>query len=165
MTPPRTEPHRSKPLAGWRNRLHRAPLHLYRIGLGSLFGRHLLLMYAHRTSGVTRKAVLEVVAHDPQVPAWTMASRVDPTAEWYRDLRMTPKVTIQFGSRYHAVTAHFVPTAEGDRIMARYAMARPRLTKRLCVFMGLLDDSMEEMRGTDASVLFVRLCGPGREGH
>ncbi|MEV4333513.1 nitroreductase family deazaflavin-dependent oxidoreductase [Streptomyces sp. NPDC049597] len=161
MTSSRTEPNRSSPPTGWRRLVARLPVHLYRIGLGPLLGpRLLLLLHTGRKTGATHTVVLEVVAHDPRSPAWTVASGFGPTAEWYRNLHATPKVTIQYGRRYHAVTADFLPEEEGGRIMVEYASAHPRLAKHLCAYMGFsVDGSPDAFRRAGRSIPFVRLEG------
>ncbi|UUN25654.1 nitroreductase family deazaflavin-dependent oxidoreductase [Streptomyces sp. FIT100] len=150
---------RPKPPTGWKRSLARLPIHMYRIGLGPLFGKRLmLLIHTGRFSGVTRKVILEVVEHDPRAGSWTVASGFGTRAQWYRNLRRTPQATIQFGRRYHAVTAHFLPAEEGARTMARYAEAHPRTAQRLCAFMGLPSDGTPEgFRRAGEQIPFVRL--------
>ena len=71
---------------GWRRRLARLPLGLYRVGLGFLFGKRLLLLHhTGRVSGLDRTVVLEVVAHDPEQGSWTLASGFGP------DIRLVPE--------------------------------------------------------------------------
>ncbi|MFP1625659.1 nitroreductase family deazaflavin-dependent oxidoreductase [Streptomyces sp. 5K101] len=161
MTSPRSEPSRPRIPTGWRRLVARLPIHLYRIGLGPVLGKRLLLLlHTGRTTGATHEVVLEVVTYDPRVPAWTVASGFGPMADWYRNLRATPKVTIQYGRRYHTVTAHFLSEEEGGRVMAGYAAAHPRLARRLCAYMGFrVDGSPEGFRRAGRSIPFVRLDG------
>ncbi|MGB8942780.1 MAG: nitroreductase family deazaflavin-dependent oxidoreductase [Streptomyces sp.] len=153
-------PLRRPPLPhGWKRRLARLPLGLYRVGLGFLFGKRLLLLHhTGRVSGLDRRVVLEVVAHDPERGSWTIASGFGPTSAWYQNLRMAPKATIQVGNRHHAVTARFLTAAEGGEIMARYAPRHPRAARRLCAFMGFdVDGSVESYRDAGRQIPFVRL--------
>ncbi|MEV4158495.1 nitroreductase family deazaflavin-dependent oxidoreductase, partial [Nocardia salmonicida] len=56
---------RPAPPTGIRRLMFRAPIHLYRLRLGWLFGGRLLLLdHAGRVSGKPRQAVIEVVEHD-----------------------------------------------------------------------------------------------------
>ncbi|GGT16702.1 hypothetical protein GCM10010271_19490 [Streptomyces kurssanovii] len=65
MTSQRPTPRRPPLPAGLRRFVARLPVHLYRIGLGPLFGRRLLLLiHTGRTSGLTRRTVIEVVESD-----------------------------------------------------------------------------------------------------
>ncbi|THC54992.1 nitroreductase family deazaflavin-dependent oxidoreductase [Streptomyces sp. A1499] len=142
MTAPQHGRSRRPPLPrGWRRLLARAPIGLYRVGLGpALGGRLLLLHHTGRTSGLDRRVVLEVIAHDAEQGTWILASGFGPEAAWYQNLRATPRARIRFRDRRHAVAAHFPDADEGGEIMARYARAHPRTARRLCAFMGFEDD-------------------------
>ncbi|MEU3662312.1 nitroreductase family deazaflavin-dependent oxidoreductase [Streptomyces sp. NPDC032940] len=162
-----TAPHRPRPPAGWRRTAARLPVLLFRVGLGPLFGKRLLLLHhTGRISGLDRQVVLEVVSHDPREPVWTIASGFGPKADWYRNLRRRPKTVIQFGNRHHAVTAHFLPAEDGAAIMAEYARRHPGTARRLCAFMGLAVDGGEaSYREAGRAIPFVRLVaaeGSGR---
>ncbi|MFF8501572.1 nitroreductase family deazaflavin-dependent oxidoreductase [Streptomyces anulatus] len=150
---------------GWRRRLARLPVALYGVGLGPVFGRRLLLLHhTGRNSGLDRRVALEVVAHDRAEGTWILASGFGPEAAWYRNLRASPKTTIQVGNRHYAVTAHFPSADEGGEIMARYAPAHPRTARRLCAFMGFdVDGSPDSYRRAGRRIPFVRLeAAPGQ---
>ncbi|MFE3323944.1 nitroreductase family deazaflavin-dependent oxidoreductase [Streptomyces sp. NPDC059176] len=159
METPDTEPHRREPPTGWARLAARLPIHMYRCGLGFLFGRRmLLLIHTGRLSGATRRVVLEVVEYEPDSGAWTVASGFGPTAQWYRNLQHVPQATIQVGRRYHAVTARFLPAEDGSRIMAGYAEAHPRTAARLCAYLGLPGDGTQVgYRAAGEQIPFVRL--------
>ncbi|MFE9696217.1 nitroreductase family deazaflavin-dependent oxidoreductase [Streptomyces sp. NPDC006270] len=166
----RSHPHAGRgrpPLPrGWRRRLARLPIAFFRVGLGPVFGRRLLLLHhTGRNSGLDRRVALEVVAHDAREGTWTLASGFGPKAAWYRNLRAAPKTTIQVGTRHYAVTAHFPNADEGAEIMARYARTRPRTARRLCSFMGfdVADGSADSYRRAGRRIPFVRLdAAPGQ---
>jgi deazaflavin-dependent oxidoreductase (nitroreductase family) len=145
---------------GWRRFLFRLPIRLYQARLGRLLGqRFLLLEHVGRKSRQRRRVVIEVVARDdPYGPSWTVASGFGPKAAWYRNLRVTPRVTIQVGARRHDVVARFLSAEEGGELMARYAVRHPRVARRLCAFMGfeVTDGSAEEFRQVGKSIPFVR---------
>ncbi|MGW6285647.1 nitroreductase family deazaflavin-dependent oxidoreductase [Streptomyces sp. NPDC055107] len=151
---------------GWRRRLARLPITFFRLGLGPVFGRRLLLLHhTGRNSGLDRRVALEVVAHDRGEGVWFLASGFGPEADWYRNLRASPKTTIQVGNRHYAVTALFPSADEGGEIMARYAPAHPRTARRLCAFMGLdvADGSTDAYRRAGRRIPFVRLeAAPGQ---
>ncbi|MFC8586502.1 nitroreductase family deazaflavin-dependent oxidoreductase [Streptomyces sp. NPDC057217] len=144
---------------GWQRRLLRLPVHLFRAGLGPLFGgRLLLLIHTGRKSGRSQEVVLEVVARDPARQTWTIASGFGPDAQWYRNLRRTPQATIQPGRRYRAVTARFPTPEEGGEIMVGYALRRPRAARALCRFMGFpVDGGTAAYRAVGERIPFVRL--------
>ncbi|MCF6526460.1 nitroreductase family deazaflavin-dependent oxidoreductase [Streptomyces sp. JJ36] len=164
---PAGSPDRPPLPTGWRRTLFRLPLLLYRYRLGWLLGgRFLLLEHTGRTSGRLRRVVVEVVARDdPHGPSWTVASGFGPRAAWYRNLRATPRATIQVGSRRHRVDARFLPAEEGGELMARYADRHPRAARRLSRFMGFTvrQGSAAEYRRVGAGVPFVRFEPAGRE--
>ncbi|MHC0432579.1 nitroreductase family deazaflavin-dependent oxidoreductase [Streptomyces sp. O3] len=145
---------------GWRRLLFRLPIRLYRARLGWLLGqRFLLLEHVGRKSGLPRRVVVEVVARDdPSGPSWTVASGFGPKAAWYRNLRATPRVTIQVGPRRHEVVARFLSPEEGGELMARYAVRHPKVARRLTAFMGfeVTDGDVEEFRRAGRSIPFVR---------
>ncbi|WP_432135357.1 nitroreductase family deazaflavin-dependent oxidoreductase [Streptomyces sp. bgisy154] len=156
---------RLRPPTGWRRLFFRAPILFFRVGLGPLFGKRLLLLHhTGRVTGLGRMTVVEVVSHDPAGPSWTVASGFGPKAAWYRNLRAQPKTLIQLGNRRHAVTAHFLPSEEGAAIMADYARRHPRTARRLCAFMGLPAGGEESYRAAGRAVPFVRLEADGEDG-
>ncbi|MFI8520933.1 nitroreductase family deazaflavin-dependent oxidoreductase [Streptomyces sp. NPDC085481] len=148
--------------SGWKRRLFRVPIHLFRAGLGPLFGgRLLLLIHTGRKSGRSHEVVLEVVAHDRDQGTWTVASGFGPNAQWYRNLRHTPRVTILFGRRYEVVTAGFPTPEEGGRIMTEYARRHPRAARALCHYMGFtVDGTAAAYRAAGEQIPFVRLRTP-----
>lgn len=160
MTAPQHGRPRRPPLPrGWRRLLARLPIGFYRVGLGPVFGRRLLLLHhTGRSSGLDRRVVLEVIAHDAEQGTWILASGFGPKAAWYQNLRATPRARVQFGNRRYSVTAHFLDADEGGEIMARYAPAHPRMARRLCAFMGFeADGSLGSYRRAGRHIPFVRL--------
>jgi deazaflavin-dependent oxidoreductase (nitroreductase family) len=162
---PHAGPSRPPLPRGWRRRLARLPIAFYRVGLGPVFGRRLLLLHhTGRNSGLDRRVALEVVAYDADRAAWFLASGFGPEAAWYLNLRASPKTTIQVGNHHYAVTAHFPSADEGGEIMARYAPAHPRTARRLCAFMGFdVDGGPDSYRRAGRRIPFVRLdAAPGQ---
>src|SRR5688500_9878457 len=126
---------RPGPPTGLRRRLSRLPIPLYRLGLGPLRGRRVMLLtHLGRVFGHRRRAAIEVVEHDER--GWTAASGFGPRADWYQNVLKTPDVTIQVGGRTLPVTATPLPADEGAEIMARYAPRHPAAARRLSKIMG-----------------------------
>ncbi|UOE21837.1 nitroreductase family deazaflavin-dependent oxidoreductase [Thermobifida halotolerans] len=138
--------------------LFRLPVHLYRIGLGWLFGRRLLLLnHIGRVSGKKRRVVVEVVERDPDAGTYTVCSGFGPKAAWYRNLMATPDVTIQVGVRTAEVTAVPLPPEEAGEVLVRYARRRPRTARGLTRFMGFETDGSEAAyRRAGTALPFVR---------
>ncbi|WP_329416561.1 nitroreductase family deazaflavin-dependent oxidoreductase [Streptomyces sp. NBC_00704] len=165
---PRRETHgtRTRLPTGWKRWAARAPLLLFRAGLGPVLGkRFLLLHHVGRSTGLDRRVVLEVVAHETQSSGWTVASGFGPGSDWYRNLRARPKTVVQIGNRYHAVDARFLSPDDGARIMADYAARHPRTARRLCALMGLPSDGSDaSFREAGRAIPFVRLEATGSHG-
>lgn len=159
MTRPHHTAHRPAPLAGLKRVLARLPIHLYRIGLGPLFGgRFLLVIPTGRSSGLTRRVVVEVVERDPETRTWTVAVGLGSATEWYELLHQTPQATVQYGRRYYPVTAEFLSPEEARHLMARYRGAHPRRGRRLCAWPASeVGGGREEQRPADSRTPFVRL--------
>jgi deazaflavin-dependent oxidoreductase (nitroreductase family) len=135
------------------------PIRLYRLGLGWLFGRRLLLLnHIGRVSGKPRQVVLEVVAHNPADGSYVVASGWGPTAAWYRNILHTPNVTIQVGTRTMPMKAVPLSRDEGAGIFADYAsrhrMAAKYLLPRLMGFS--VDGSDADFRAVGERMPFVR---------
>ena len=72
----------------------RAPIWLYRAGLGFVFGsRVLMLEHIGRKSGARRYVVLEVVGH-PAPEIYIVASGFGEHAQWFRNLMAHPRVRV-----------------------------------------------------------------------
>ena len=146
-----------QPPAGLTRFLFRIPIHLYRLGLGWLFGSRLLLLnHIGRVSGKPRQTILEVAERDGD--SYVVASGWGLTAAWYRNILHTPDVTIQVGRRTLAVRAVTLNEDEGADIFARYAVRHRTLAKYLLPrLMGFsVDGSEADFRETGRHMPFVR---------
>ncbi len=146
---------RPDPPSGLRRKLWRLPILLYRIGLGPLLGRRVMLLtHTGRVSGLRRQAVIEVVQHEGHV--YVAASGFGPRADWYRNVMATPQVTIQVGGRTFRATAAPIETERGAEIMGTYAPRHPAAARRLCKIMGFaVDGSIEDYREVGRHIPFV----------
>lgn len=147
---------RPAPPAGLRRVLWRLPIRLYRIGLGPLLGRRVMLLtHIGRVSGRERRAVIEVVQQDER--GYVAASGFGPRADWYRNILATPGVTIQIGGKTFRATAGPLGAEEGAEIMARYAPRHRFAARRLCKLMGfVVDGSVADYREVGRCIPFVR---------
>ena len=74
-----------EPPTGLPRLLFRLPIPAYRLHLGWLFGRRLLLLnHTGRVTGQPRQAVLEVADHDAADGSYVVASGWGTGAAWYR---------------------------------------------------------------------------------
>ncbi|WP_019633340.1 nitroreductase family deazaflavin-dependent oxidoreductase [Actinomadura atramentaria] len=108
-------------------RLVRAPIPLYRAGLGFLLGtRTLLLEHRGRVSGARRFVVLEVVER-PSRDVYVVAAGFGERAQWYRNILACPDVRVSCGPRRSApAAAEPLPPDESAAVLRRYAVERPR---------------------------------------
>ncbi len=152
------------PPTGLRRWLFRLPIHLYRMGLGPLFGqRFMLLTHIGRVSGRRRHIVIEVVHHDG--PDYIAASGYGTRSDWYRNVLAHPDVTIQIGNRTIPVTATPLSTDEGERIMGHYAMRHPTAARQLCRLMGFaVDGSEADFREVGRHIPFLKFTARTTSG-
>jgi len=149
------------PPSGVSRALFRAPIYLYRLGLGWLFGKRILLLnHTGRVSGTQRQVILEVVEHDPTNGSFVVASGWGPTAAWYRNILHTPEVSVQVARRTIPVMAVPLTAEEGAAIFARYgARHRAAATYLLPRLMGFAVDGTEaDFRAVGQRMPFVRLA-------
>jgi deazaflavin-dependent oxidoreductase (nitroreductase family) len=110
----------------------RAPIWLYRLRLGFLFGhRMLMLEHTGRTTGARRYAVLEVVDH-PAADAYVIVSGFGERSQWYRNVAADPRVRVSIGLRHRApaVATPLSPQA-AEQTLDRYAAQHPRTWRTL----------------------------------
>lgn len=122
--------------------LLRAPIWLYRAGLGGLFG-HRLIYIAHRgrRTGARREVVVETVHYDPAVPEAVVVAAWGGTPDWYRNLRAAPAIEVRLGGRRWATPDHRqLDAAEVHRTLLAYQRAHPRAWKRLAPLLGFPAD-------------------------
>ena len=99
----------------------RAPRFLYRIGLGSLFGKRLVLLeHRGRRTGLPRQTVLEVVDQDGA--SLLVAAAWGERSDWFQNLQADPSVFITSGRTRHAsATATVLAKPDAARVFDRYA--------------------------------------------
>ena len=111
-----------------RNRtLVRAPILLYRAGLGFLLGsRMLMLEHTGRVSGAAREVVLEVTDR-PGPGRYVVVSGFGERAQWYRNVLARPAVRVSVGRRRSVpATATPLPREQAAALFAAYPRRHPR---------------------------------------
>jgi deazaflavin-dependent oxidoreductase (nitroreductase family) len=110
----------------------RAPIYLYKLRLGFLFGRRMLLLeHIGRKSGARRYAVLEVVDH-PAADQYVIVSGFGDTAQWYRNVTANPQVRVSVGLRRNVPATATPLTPEAvENTIERYAKRHPRAWRTL----------------------------------
>lgn len=132
----------------------RAPLALYRLGLGRLLGRRFLrLTHTGRVSGQPRQTVLEVVRCDPDTHACVVASGWGEKADWVRNITANPHVRVEVGAQRYAALARRLTPDNAAREMADYAHRHPILMRELARVMGYrIDGSPDSARALGRQV-------------
>lgn len=108
-------------------RLVRAPIWIYRAGLGFVFGsRLLMLQHRGRKTGARRRVVLEVVDH-PARDEYVVVAGFGEHAQWYRNILADPAVRVSCGLR-RDVPATAVPMTEDESAAALRGYAQRHAT-------------------------------------
>ncbi|MCP3986732.1 MAG: nitroreductase family deazaflavin-dependent oxidoreductase [bacterium] len=149
----------TSPPEGWARRFYRAPIALYRMGLGGLLGsRFLLLHHVGRRSGLPRRAVLEVMRLDPATRTCIIASGFGEQADWFRNLMARPETRIELGWKKIDIRAERLPPDEAEREMVDYGQRNPRAAKIVAKLMGYEHDgSDEDLRALAGVLPLIRL--------
>ncbi|NUP54166.1 MAG: nitroreductase family deazaflavin-dependent oxidoreductase [Catenulispora sp.] len=110
----------------------RAPISLYRAGLGFLLGsRLLMLQHRGRKTGQARYVVLEVVEHSKR-DEYVVVSGFGEKSQWYRNVETDPRVRVSSGFRRSVpAEATLLDPAESAEVLHRYEQEHPRAWARL----------------------------------
>jgi deazaflavin-dependent oxidoreductase (nitroreductase family) len=108
-------------------RLVRAPIWLYRVRLGFIFGPRLLMLeHTGRKSGARRYVILEVVDR-PRPGCYLVASGFGTRSQWFRNVRANPYVRVwHTGHRPARATARLLSSEETAIALSAYAARHPR---------------------------------------
>jgi deazaflavin-dependent oxidoreductase (nitroreductase family) len=124
-----TNPFLERP-RGFMALLFRAPVNLYRVRLGLLFGsRFLLLVHRGRKTGRVRQNVLEVM--DRNGDEYIVMSGWGPGSQWYRNIQANPALEVRVGRRRFTPSVRFLSEDEAADSLGAYATEHPVLMKVL----------------------------------
>ena len=123
------------PPRGLSRAFFRFPIYIYRLGLGGIFGRRMLLLnHTGRVSGLPRQAMLEVVNHDPDTGTFVVNAGFGPDSDWYRNLMAHPAASIVVGRKKIDVRAEQLAPAKAGPLMLNFVRQHPqeaRLVRQL----------------------------------
>ena len=131
-----------RPPSRWLRAVLRAPILLYRIGLGGLLGRRFVyVVHTGRRSGRRRETVLEVVGYNPSVPEAFVVAAWGERADWYQNIVAAPAVEVRTGAqRWRRPQHRVLDTDETVRVLRTFSARRPFTWRRLAPVMGLPAD-------------------------
>ncbi len=135
----------------------RAPIGLYRVGLGGLLGsRFVLLEHRGRRSGLLRSTVLEVLEMgDGGAPI--VASGFGEASQWCKNVMADGNVWFTRGRTRSQATAQRLEFEEALEVFERYRVNHPRAAKVLGNRIGV---SLVDDLGTAAKELPLFRLGP-----
>jgi len=123
----------------------RAPIGLYRVGLGGLLGgRFLLLHHVGAKTGLPRRTALEVVKHDAARDVYYVAVGFGEKSHWFQNLCKTPEASIEAGWKKRAVRGRVLDAEEGGALMVDYAHRHPSAARALMKFCGFEVDGSDD---------------------
>jgi deazaflavin-dependent oxidoreductase (nitroreductase family) len=139
----------------------RAPIWLYRMRLGALFGGRLLMLeHIGRKSGARRHVVLEVIDR-PDPFTYVVVSGFGRQAQWYRNVEAEPRVRVWLRSRRPAAAeARPLGAAEAAAALRDYAAAYPRAWASLRPVLERTLGARIDADGTELPMVALRLTRP-----
>jgi deazaflavin-dependent oxidoreductase (nitroreductase family) len=120
----------------------KAPIMLYRLHLGWLLGnRFILLTHTGRTTGRARRTVVEVVAYDRSIPEVVVIAAWGDRAQWVRNLKAHPAISVQLGRvRWSHPEHRFPGPAQTAAAIAGYRSRHPFAARVLARLLGWPQD-------------------------
>jgi len=102
-------------------RFFRAPIYLYRWGLGGMLGkRFLLLIHTGRRTGHRHETVLEIMEYRADGPEAVVMSGFGRNADWFLNIQARPEVEVVIGTQHFAVESRLLPEAEAVNALRGY---------------------------------------------
>ena len=137
----------------------RAPIWLYRVGLGGLLGQRFVhITHLGRVSGRARHVVLEVVSKETASGTYYVAAAWGERSDWYRNLMKTPRCTVQVGRATFDATAMRLDPDAAEEVLLDYARKHPTAMRALAKGMGFdVDGSEEQYRAVARQLPIVSL--------
>lgn len=115
---------------GWRRRMFRFPIALYKWGLGERLGRRILLIRTvGRKTGKPRVTALEFL-HDNDDTFFVMAGWGGRT-DWFRNIERDPTVRVRVGEREFESEARILEGPASGEVMRRWIEHTPLVARLL----------------------------------
>ena len=136
------------PPKGLKLKLFRAPIYIYHLKLGFLFGeRFIHLKHWGRISQTLKETVIEVVDQDKAKRKIYSASGFGEKSQWFKNISINNNVFITVKNRQYNAVARVLSEQEAERVLLRYADTHPKSIKGVARLSGY------EMDGTENDVI------------
>jgi deazaflavin-dependent oxidoreductase (nitroreductase family) len=136
------------PSAGWSRVMFKAPINFWRLGLGPLTGKiFLLITTTGRVSGLPRRTMVEYHKVDGVKYA---ACAFGGKADWYRNIQIDPRVTMQSSDGTESAIAYRVD--DDEELLAVYQVFKrrdPPLTNWYLSSLGIEDTPEDVLENKD----------------
>lgn len=151
-------PRRPGPLKRW---LFRAPVLMYRIGLGGLLLGQVMVTTVGRKSGQPRRAVVDLLKRDVATDTYYVVSAYGRGSDWYRNLEANPAVKVQARGRKFSARATTLAPEEAEEVLLDYWRRHRLLARMLLSLVGLRVTTEEEARAAAAEMRVVAIRPEG----
>jgi deazaflavin-dependent oxidoreductase (nitroreductase family) len=91
-----------------------------------------------------RRVVLEVVDADKKAGVFFVVSGWGEKADWYKNIKASPKIRYQVGRQRYAGTAEQLPCEDAEQVFLTYGSKHPRMLQELMRFVGYRIEASEE---------------------
>jgi deazaflavin-dependent oxidoreductase (nitroreductase family) len=127
--------------------MFRAPVVLYRLGLGRLLGHQfLLLTHVGRRTGRVHETALKVLQYDPQTRESVVASAWGTKTDWYRNIRAWPALAVRTGRDWYAPEQRELPPEEAFAVFEDWTQRQRWFATLMLGQIGLSFDGPEAER-------------------
>ncbi len=141
--------------------LFRAPVLMYRVGLGGLMPAQVMLTTVGRKSGRPHRAVVDLLKHDAATNTWYVTSGYGAHSDWYRNLQANPEVQVQVRCRRFRARTTVLSEKEAEGLVLGRWRGRGRLYRLYLDWslrlVGLKGRSEEEVRAAAAEMRLVAI--------
>lgn len=109
--------------------LFKIPILQYRLGLGWMIGRYVLLLTTTgRKTGKPRQTPLEYM-YDPEKDRYRVAAGWGGNTDWFLNLKANPKAHVQVGRREFDAVAKIASDQEVAQFMMHVSKRHPRMDR------------------------------------
>lgn len=135
----------------------RAPVMLYRIGLGGLMFGQLLLTTVGRKSGRPHQTVIDLLGHDAATNTYYVLSAYGRHSDWYRNLQANPQIRVQVRWRKFPARATTLPQKEAEEVALDFWRRHRLYVRTMLRLIGLKAATEDEVRAAIAKMKIVAI--------